>query len=404
VSELPDRGAVHLKLAIVTTHPIQYYAPWFRYLSNQRQLDLRVFFLFEPATAGGYDIGFKREVRWDLPLLEGYTYEFVSNLSGAPGTHHFFGLRNPELTAKVRAFAPDAVLLIGYNYWSLLRFIFAWSARKTPLLLRGDSHRLLPDRSLKARIKALLIRHLFRRFTAFLYVGQANRRYFEMHGVRARKLFFVPHAVENERFGAAAGSVNRAATTWRSELGIGEDVAVAMFAGKFETKKRPLDLLRAFQRLQLGKVALLYVGSGELEQELRDKSRGDANVFFAPFQNQTQMPRAYAACDVLVLPSFGQSETWGLSINEAMCVGKPAIVSTHVGCAEDLIVPGETGLVFEAGNIDALAFSLNHALEDRQRLRVWGEAARERVQRFSYAAGREGLLDALNFAVSQRRE
>jgi glycosyltransferase involved in cell wall biosynthesis len=341
-------------------------------------------------------------VRWDMPLLEGYAHEFVPNVSAQPGTNRFGGLRNPELNSRVRAFDPDAVLLVGYNYQSLIRFILTWRAVRAPLILRGDSHRLMPDLSWRGRLKRALLSVLFRRFAAFLYVGAANRRYFEQHGVPARALFWAPHAVDNARFTATGAATLAAARAWRRELGIADDRMVVLFAGKFEAKKRPLDLLRAFRALAPADAALLLVGSGELERQLREEAQGCADIHFAPFQNQSQMPRTYAACDVLVLPSYGRFETWGLAVNEAMCLGKAAIVSDHVGCAEDLVLNGKTGLVFAAGDLQALTGALAQALRDRQRLQAWGAAARQRVQGFNYAQATRGLMDALAF-VSRRR-
>lgn len=66
------------------------------------------------------------------------------------------------------------------------------------------------------------------------------------------------------------------------------------------------------------------------------------------------MPEAYAAADVLVLSSSFQ-ETWGLVVNEAMACALPAIVSDRVGCAPDLVIPGETGEVFPAGEVATLS-------------------------------------------------
>src|SRR5437764_6735077 len=122
----------------------------------------------------------------------------------------------------------------------------------------------------------------------------------------------------------------------------------------FEDKKLPLDLLEAFRRFSEKRgqrsevrgqkeegggrnVALLFVGSGTLETELRSRAATTANVFFAPFQNQTEMPRTYAASDLFVLPSLGPEESWGLAVNEALCLSRPVIVSDHVGCGPDLV-------------------------------------------------------------------
>lgn len=386
-----------MRLAIITSHPIQYYAPWFRYLEAVTDLSLRVFYLWDFGITTQADPQFNQAFQWDIPLLAGYESEFVPNTSAQPGTRHFWGLQNPTLERQVRAFQPDAVLLMNYNYASLYRFLGQW--RHTPLLFRGDSHALLSPSGLQAALKRQWIRGLFSRFDACLYVGQANANYFRYHGVSEEQLFFSPHAIENERFTAAIATATPAAQHWKRELGIPEGFQVILFAGKLIAKKRPLDLLRAFQQAALPQTALLFVGSGELEADLRAAAAGQPHVYFAPFQNQSQMPRTYAAGDVLVLPSFGSGETWGLAVNEAMAMGKAAIVSSHVGCGADLVIPGKTGLVFPAGDGAALADCLREALADRLRLRQWGQAAQHQIERYSYRYTSEGLLDALS-AVS----
>lgn len=381
------------KLAIVATHPIQYYAPWFRYLS--RDLHLKVFYLWDFGVTNQVDRGFGRTVKWDVPLLSGYELEFVLNRSSDPGTHRFGGLNNPALKKRVAAYDPSAVLLMGYNYRSFLRFLWTWDSRRTPLLFRGDSHRIVLQSGLKERVRRRFIAEVFKRFSAFLYVGQANQRYFQYHGVPPAKLFFAPHAVDNDHFMSARSEAERAASAWRKELGIAEEHAVILFAGKFEEKKRPLDLLAAFMKAKPELTTLLFVGAGELEGVLHASAAGNPDVRFAPFQNQSQMARTYAAADLFVLPSFGPGETWGLAVNEAMCLGRAVIVSDHVGCAQDLVAPRRNGLVFPAGNVDALAGCLKEALSDRSRLREWGEAGRKIVSGYSYRQTTEGLKAAL---------
>jgi glycosyltransferase involved in cell wall biosynthesis len=382
-----------MKLAIVSTHPIQYNAPWFRHLS--RELEIKVFYLWDFGVTEQLDRGFGRVIKWDVPLLSGYDYEFVRNTSRNPGTHRFRGLQNPALKKQVSAYNPSAVLLMTYNYESIYRFLWRWDRIRIPLLFRGDSHRIVLGGGLKEHARRRFIAQVFKRFGAFLYVGKANHDYYEYHGVPSQKLFFAPHAVDNDYFVSARAEAEREALKWRSELGIPGDYAVVMFAGKFEEKKRPLDLVEAFCTAQLDRTVLLLVGSGKLEGELRARAEGHPGVRFAPFQNQSLMPRTYAAADMLVLPSYGPGETWGLVVNEAMCLGRPVIVSDHVGCAQDLIFPRSNGLVFPAGDVNALADCLTEALSDRVRLHGWGEESRSIISRCTYRQATEGLKAAL---------
>lgn len=384
------------RLAILATHPIQYYAPWFRHLARTDELDVRVFYLWDFGVAGRRDPGFQSELVWDVPLLDGYAHEFVPNAARDPGTHRFAGLVNPDLLARVARWRPDAVLLTAYRHRSLVDFLACWSRRRAPILFRGDSHRLVPRPGIAEPLRRAAITMLFRRFDACLAVGHANRDYFRHHGVPSRRIFFSPHAVDNARFMDAEPDARRAAVAWRHELGIPDEHRVLLFAGKFVEKKRPLDLLAAFRRARLDAVTLLFVGSGPLESDLRRAAAGVPAVVFAPFQNQSLMPRTLAAADLLALPSFGPFETWGLVVNEAMCMGVPALVSTHVGCARDLVVPGRTGFVFRAGDVAELSARLREAFADPRALARLGRNARRRVARYDYAHATQGLLHALD--------
>ena len=388
---------MRLKLAIVATHPIQYYAPWFSHLARQAALDVRVFYLWDFGVAAHVDRGFQVPVTWDVPLLEGYAHEFVPNRGTNAGTAGYFGLWNPDLPGRLRAWGPDAVLLTAYNYASIGNLLLRWGKGDPPLNFRGDSHRLIPRSGLREAVKRKLIASVFRQFAAALYVGSANRDYFLRHGVAAERLFHSPHAVDNVRFLAAREAADAEAPGWKRSLGIPADHRVVLFAGKFEDKKRPLDLLRAFLDAKLERTSLLYVGSGPQEAELRAAAAEKPDVFFAPFRNQSQMPVAYAACDVFVLPSYGPAETWGLAVNEAMCMGRPVIVSDHVGCARDLVLPGETGLIFPAGDVAALRQALQSAFSDPGRLTSWGERANAYIRSFSYENSTAGLLAALRY-------
>lgn len=389
-----------IKLAVITSHPIQYYSPWFQYLEKYSDFDLRVFYLWDFGVTQKVDRGFQQSLEWDIPLLEGYDYAFVPNHSRNPGTHHFRGLINPTLLTQVQNYAPDAVLMMNYNYASLYRFLWQWNRHKAPVLFRGDSHRLNAPTGIKPWARRQFIAQVYRWFDACLYVGKANYHYFRYHQVPPDHLFFAPHAVDNDRFFAQADQASQQAREWKQTLGISQEQPLILFAGKFEDKKRPLDLLRAFRQANLVDVGLLMVGAGPLESALRVEAEGHANIYFAPFQNQSQMPRTYAAADLVVLPSYGVWETWGLVINEAMGMGRAVLTSTHVGCTEDLVHPYKNGLVFPAGDINALALALREAFADRNRLQQWGQASRRMVNQYSYRQVTTGLERAVDYTTT----
>ncbi len=430
---------------------MQYYSPWFRHLAARPELCLKVFYLWDFGVKEARDRTFGTTFKWDIPLLDGYESVFISNRSKDPGTHHFRGIDNPGAPTAVADWKPDAVLLFGYAYATHLRLIFSRRLAKTPFYFRGDSHELCPSSGWKRKVARGVRSLLFRRFAGFFAVGEANADYFHACGLAQSKIHRVPHCVDNARFQETATQAEIEAIEWKSELGIPADTVVVLFAGKFEEKKRPLDLLEVFcaqcaeaggtgaacstyllngaqeatatitreeQSVeQIGEASLspsvprpmphaetsprhcvlLFVGSGPLEAELR-KRAGAAlgrSVFFAPFQNQTAMPKVYAAGDVLVLPSYGRGETWGLAVNEAMIMGRPAIVSSHVGCGPDLLLSGETGWIFKAGDQDELKSVLTEALSDPVRLRTMGQRARAHMANYSYERATASLITVI---------
>jgi len=60
------------RLALVTTHPIQYNAPFFKQLAQSSKIQLKVFYTLGNTAEGYYDENFQREIKWDIPLLDEY--------------------------------------------------------------------------------------------------------------------------------------------------------------------------------------------------------------------------------------------------------------------------------------------------------------------------------------------
>jgi len=392
---------IEQKLAVILSHPTQYFSPWFKYIVENSHVVLKVFYLWDFGVESRHDQSFGHSLKWDIPLLEGYEYEFVPNISRDPGTHHFMGLNNPELGARIADWRPDAILMFGYTYLSHLSIMCSPRFYKIPLLMRGDSHDLSRSPGIKSWLKNRLRACLFKRFSGFLAVGKANTEYFQHCNVPDSKIYFVPHCVDNLRFQSAANQALQDAAVWRAELGISGAATVLLFAGKFENTKRPQDLVDAFLKLRSEGAAkecyLMMSGAGALESLLKSRAGTElgVSIFFAPFQNQTLMPKVYAFGDVLVLPSAG--ETWGLAVNEAMNLAKPVIVSSRVGCGPDLVIDDVTGWVFEAGDPTALTGVLQKVLSlDKARLQAVGYAARKHVDRYSYKQATFGLIKAIH--------
>jgi glycosyltransferase involved in cell wall biosynthesis len=363
------------KLAIVTTHPIQYYAPVFRALAASREIDLQVFYTWSQAASSTFDAGFGANVKWDVPLLEGYAYRFVANVARRPGTDHFGGLHTPTLAREIEAWGAEAVLVYTWNSRAHLQALRHFKNR-VPVFFRGDS--TLIDRRAwwRALMRRAVLTWVYRHIDVAIAVGTNNRDYFAWCGVPPRRIALAPHSVDTERFAADDTAHEHRAAAWRRDLGIDHEASVILFAGKLQRKKNPQLLIDAFADLKDGS-HLVFVGNGELERELKARAAAVDRVHFMSFQNQSAMPAVYRLGDVFVLPSQGPEETWGLAVNEAMASGRAVIASTKVGSARDLIRSGENGWVFQSGDLQSLKGVLREAVaRGRTGLRAMGEVAR----------------------------
>jgi glycosyltransferase involved in cell wall biosynthesis len=383
-----------MKLAIVSTHPIQYYAPVFRTLAAYNALDLRVFFTWSQAADSAlFDHGFGAEVKWDIPLLDGYAHQFVRNVADRAGSHHFRGIRNPTLVDEIEAWRPDAILVYGWNSHSHLQALRHFKGR-IPVLFRGDSTLLDESVWWRTLLRRGFLRWLYSHVDVAIAVGSNNRDYFTWCGIPSRRIAFAPHSVDTVRFAADAANQESRAQEWRVRLGIHPNAVVFLFAGKLQSKKSPGLLLDAFRSLKPGS-HLIFVGNGEVEGELKAQVAGSDSVHFLPFQNQSLMPLVYRLGNVFVLPSQGPGETWGLALNEAMATGRAIIASSKVGGARDLIQIGTNGWIFESGDRHALERALGQAADcGLAGLAAMGNAAHALSARWSTEESARAIRDA----------
>jgi glycosyltransferase involved in cell wall biosynthesis len=357
------------KLAIITTHPIQYYAPVFKLLQQRGQIAIKVFYTRGEQAGHKHDPGFNKAIQWDIPLLEGYDYKWVENTSVQPGSHHFKGIINPGLIDEVKEWQPDAVLVYGWGYQSHLKLIKYFKG-KILVWFRGDSTLLDEKRGIKFLLKSIFLKWVYHHVDYAFYVGKNSKAYFKKYGLKENQLGFAPHAIDNERFSLDRG---KETLLLRQKLSLKDNDILVLFAGKMEEKKAPMQLLQAFLSLNKPDVNLLFVGNGQLESELKQQSSGNNKIHFMDFQNQSQMPVIYQACDLFCLPSVGPAETWGLAVNEAMACGRAVMVSDKVGCAVDLVKDHVNGVIFKAGDITDLSDKLKDLTADSDLLKKYGE-------------------------------
>jgi glycosyltransferase involved in cell wall biosynthesis len=383
-----------MKLAIVTSHPIQYYSPWFKYMSDY--VDLHVFYMHQESKDEKLNGEFGISHDWDIDLLDGYKYIFLNNVSKNPSVNSFKGCDIPDIYIHIKEGKFDAVLVLGWYLKGFWQTILACKIYKTPIMVRGDSQLSSNLPIIKKIIKKFIYTMMLRVFDIILYVGKNNRKYLKYYGVNDDKIHFCPHFIDQNFFYVKSRNTN--ITLIRQNIGIDKDSYILLFVGKLIEKKRPLDILQAMNILtkQNIQVELILIGSGELENELKTYAEGNSKlkIHFLGFKNQTELPLYYSLADLLILPS-DTGETWGLVVNESFATLTPAIVSDQVGCAPDLIDKGLTGDVFECCNPVDLAKKIKNFIKNFNSNSVESNIqGKNRVYSMEYATN--NLIEAIN--------
>ncbi|SDJ31414.1 Glycosyltransferase involved in cell wall bisynthesis [Pedobacter sp. ok626] len=355
------------KLAIITTHPIQYYAPVFKLLGGSEQLEISVYYTRGNSAMQQPDPGFQQLISWDIPLLEGYSYQWV---------------KHRDLIAQVANWQPDALLVYGWPFKGHLKCL-RFFKNKIPIYFRGDSTLLNEPKGLKKLLRKLYLSWVYKHVDHAFYVGSHNKAYFKKYGLKDHQLSFAPHAIDNTRFEDEQESSVKGL---RSSLNIGKDEILILYAGKFDPVKNVDLLLSAFINMNNPTAHLLLVGNGVEEENLKQqaqKSTLSANIHFIGFQNQSHMPVFYQAADLFCLPS--SSETWGLAVNEAMACSKAILVSDKVGCAVDLVKDGYNGWTFKAQSLTSLTQHLEKSVhQGKNELAQMGANSKQIINHWTF--------------------
>jgi glycosyltransferase involved in cell wall biosynthesis len=352
-------------LLIISSHPIQYYSPIFSSLDQSHDLNSIIYYLSLPDSKS-QSLGFNQNFTWDIPLLQGYNYRFANSSKGRGLFAGFFGVRlkHPITEIKdIKSFCkPDAALITGWHFWGMVQAFTALKLSNIPLILRMDSNSL--------HNRNFILRRIYKIFFSWvdicLCVGKYNQMFCEELGFESSRIIRSPHVVDNDFFLSNSEIARQDLFNLRKMWKVPTDSFCFLFAGKLQSKKRPLDLLLAYREALLRtqqEIYLLIVGTGPLEEECKSFSQKyHLPISYVGFLNQTEIPKAYAVSDCIVLPS-DQGETWGLVVNEAMACGLPAIASDYVGCVPDLVIDGETGFTYKCGDYQKLAEHLVYLAE-----------------------------------------
>lgn len=383
-----------VRIAFLTTHPIQYQAPLFRRLEREPGIELKVFFCSDYSVRQFFDSGFNARIEWDVPLLDGYDSEVLPARRDWPRAPTFWQPANTGLYRRLKDGRFDWVIIHPYHRLFSYQAAILGRLAGARVAIRDEPTAISSVRSpLKRAAKSAFFAGYSRLIDRFLAIGTLNAAYWRALGVPDHKIAVMPYAVDNAFFAAHRDAD---VSQLRRSLDIPDGAPVILYASKLQARKYPDHLLEAFRRLPSGIARtpyLVFVGDGEMKEEIERRSAGMDTVRVLGFKGQQELPAYYRLCDVFILPSV--RETWGLVVNEAMNLGKAIVVSDQVGCGADLVRNGENGYVFPAGDIDALSRALHDIVADPGRAARMGQRSLEIIGCWDFEADVQGLRRAI---------
>jgi glycosyltransferase involved in cell wall biosynthesis len=347
------------KIIFVNTHPIQYNAPFYRYLFNVN-LNFEVWYLSQGQI---FDKGFNKKIVWDSNLLAGYNYQFVGYNFGNGNVNSWFGLLNFGLfSLLLRTKEKYLLVLPAWMPFSFLIAALLGLLKGHKLIIRTETplNQFLFSKTIFFPFKKAYALFWSKIGSYYLYIGAQNYQFWKYLGVNDKKLFKAGYTVDNEFFMSKRLNQSQRGKL-RLSFNFTEKTFVIIFVGKLIQKKRPKLLIDAVKELNRRghDIGLLLLGDGEMRAEILSLLENESKIHFIGFVNQSDLPTYYSISDALVLPS-GVGETWGLVANEALNFDLKLIISDLVGSAYDLIYDNN-GSTFQCDSLQDLinAIELN---------------------------------------------
>jgi glycosyltransferase involved in cell wall biosynthesis len=384
------------RLAILNSHPIQYFSPLYKKIAESDDIDLHVYYCSRQGLDEYRDAGFGRQIKWDLQLVDGFKHMFLRDVFGRQRVGGFCSLINFDIIKALRLGNFDGLLVHGHSYATNLLAIVVAKMLNIPVYNRTESQMRQHRGVFKKIFHKMFYHSFFNFFSGFFFIGALNKQFYQSYGVEDSKLYFVPYVVDNERFQTRDAAFGSLKASFFKNNGISENKRIILFASKLMQRKRPMDLLKAYENIHACGIdaQLLFVGDGPELCSLQNysKMRALTGVHFLGFKNQCEIPFFYQLADIFVLPS--ENEPWGLVVNEAMNAGLAVIATNEVGASDDLIMHGKTGFTYPAGDIEMLTKYLQHLLENRETCLQMGDNALKHINEWNYEKCIKGISQA----------
>lgn len=260
-----------------------------------------------------------------------------------------------DFSSQVSAFKPEDVSTLIVSGWGIpaLDDLREKVRKAGGRIVMTSDHRY--TRGLRAFLKNIRFRLLFRsKFDRFFVPGKSGRKLMRSWGIP-------DHLIVEGLYSADASLFTHGKPLSEREKKI-------IYVGQFSERKNVRLLVQTFCRLRdevevCSGWSLELYGSGPLKDELNQiiKQSNNPTIHIHDFVQPEQLAALYQTARLFCLPSF--DENWGLVVHEAALSGCPLLLSNQIGAADDLLVEGKNGWMFDPSSVDDMSRVMKLAME-----------------------------------------
>ena len=353
-----------------------YWQPVFKEFT-ERCPHTAVFTSIWPGFAPGY------EKTFEVHTLPGLGY--VDLRKKLPDSRRGFIWTPPSILRELAAFRPDVIFASGFSGWTVCALLFKLFRRSRVIIYwEGSSVQSVGSSKIKAFVRRLIAR--------FADAGVSNSdegaSYLrDLLGMQQHKLLCHPCQVPDlSLLDSSSGETNVPAVKR----------PVFLFVGSLIPRKGWRYLLDATQLLVskgITQFSVLFVGSGEQEEELRvaikDQQLDDI-VHQVGAVAYNKLGPYFRSADVFVSPT--RADTWGVAVLEAMAFGKAVLCSKYAG-SRQMVTQGENGFIFDPFDTAQLADYMAGFIHDQELAARFGAVSLEKMKPYTAARAGEVLAD-----------
>jgi glycosyltransferase involved in cell wall biosynthesis len=177
---------------------------------------------------------------------------------------------------------------------------------------------------------------------------------------------------------------------------------LGLFLGYLEERKGVRQLLDAVQLLDNPSHRVIIAGEGSMASEVAKASKELPALMFVGYADPSLRTALFQVSDYLIVPSL--YDPWSQAVSEAMTAGLPPAISSEVGAGDELVVDGDTGLVYPPGDAKALGDAMNRMVSNPDLMAGMGNRARERVSAFNLEYAATAFQQAVKGAISLSKQ